>query len=101
MFFSLDHLRFDYRPYPIGIAAPVMAEARYREFVEAFPPIELFLGYEQMGARGVKFTLSEKENPKNYYSFVSSHPLLARVPPLGQVRRFHLPCTRHAARSTR
>jgi 2OG-Fe(II) oxygenase superfamily len=75
MFFSLDQLRFDYRPYPIGIAAPVMAEARYREFVDTFPPIELFLGYDQMGARGVKFTLSEKENPRNYHGFVGSHPL--------------------------
>ena len=75
MFFSLDNLRFDYHPYPIGIAAPVMDEASYREFVTAFPPMELFVGYGETGAPGLKFTLSEKENPRNYNSFVSSHPL--------------------------
>ena len=75
MFFSLDNLRFDYRPYPIGIAAPVMDGTSYREFVSAFPPMELFVGYGEMGAPGVKFTLSEKENPGNYHKFVRSHPL--------------------------
>ena len=75
MFFSLDNLRFDYRPYPIGIATPVMDAASYREFVSAFPPMELFVGYGEMGAPGVKFTLSEKENPGKYHKFVGSHPL--------------------------
>ena len=75
MFFSLDNVDFDYRPYPIGLATPVMKPAAYREFVAAFPPMDLFIGYGETGAPGVKFTLSEKENPENYTSFVRAHPL--------------------------
>lgn len=75
MYFSLENLQFDYRPYPIGLARPVMDPATYRQFVEAFPPMELFVGYGDMGTPGVKFTLSEKENPENYAGFVKSHPL--------------------------
>ncbi|MDF2094360.1 2OG-Fe(II) oxygenase [Aquibaculum arenosum] len=74
-YFSLDNLEFDYRPYPIGIARPVMAPEVYRQFVDAFPPMELFVGYGDMGTPGVKFTLSEKENPENYQKFVKEHPL--------------------------
>lgn len=75
MFFSLDNLKFDYKPYPIGLATPVMEPATYREFVAAFPPMDLFVGYADMGTPGVKFTLSEKENPDNYNSFVRGHSL--------------------------
>lgn len=75
MYFTLDNLAFDYQPYPIGLARPVMDPEVYRDFVAAFPPMDHFVGYEDMGTPGVKFTLSEKENPETYDRFVKGHPL--------------------------
>jgi len=75
MYFSLDALKFYYRPYPIGLASPIADDATYQRLVAAFPPMDLFVGYEDMGKPGVKFTLSEKENPRQYKSFVQSSPI--------------------------
>src|SRR5690625_292380 len=52
-----------------------MEPATYRQFVEAFPPMDIFVGYGDMGTPGVKFTLSEKENPDSYEKFIQGHPL--------------------------
>ena len=97
MFFSLDHLRFDYRPYPIGIAAPVMAEASYRRVRRGLPPMELFVGYGEMGAPGVKFTLSEKEESRELPQLRQVPPAVARVPSLAQVGRFTSMCSLRCA----
>lgn len=75
MFFDLKTLRFHYRPYPIGLADPIMEPDVYDRFVAAFPPMDLFVGYEDMGKPGVKFTLSEKENPRQYEKFIASSPI--------------------------
>ena len=72
---SYDHLQFRYEPFPIGIAKPVMPDARYGELVANFPPVELFESFEQMGKKGRKFTLSPKENAKKYNDFVQGNPL--------------------------
>ncbi len=70
MFLSLDSLQVRYRPYPIGIAQPAMAEDAYRLCVDNFPPLELFDDYEKLRKTSKKFTLSEKENQKAYKDFV-------------------------------
>lgn len=75
MFFDYDRAQFRYTPFPIGIAKPVMPDARYGELVKAFPSVELFESFEQMGKKGRKFTLSPKENAKKYDEFVQGSPL--------------------------
>ncbi len=75
MFLNLENLDVRYRPFPIGVARPVMAEDLYRRCVEAFPPLELFDDYDKILRPGRKYTLSEKENPKALQKFVSSNAL--------------------------
>ncbi|MFL5332935.1 MAG: hypothetical protein ACJ8H8_07085 [Geminicoccaceae bacterium] len=75
MFFDYGQAQFRYTPFPIGIAKPVMPDARYGELVANFPPVELFESFEQMGKKGRKFTLSARENKKRYDAFVQGSPL--------------------------
>ena len=75
MFFDYGQALFRYTPFPIGIAKPVMPDARYGELVANFPPVELFESFEQMGKKGRKFTLSAKENQERYDDFVQGNPL--------------------------
>lgn len=46
MFLSLDALTMRYRPFPIGIAQPAMADDLYRRCIDTFPPLELFDNYD-------------------------------------------------------
>ena len=75
MFFDYGKVEFRYTPFPIGIAKPVMPDARYGELVANFPPVELFESFEQMGKKGRKFTLSAKENRQRYDEFVQATPV--------------------------
>lgn len=75
MFFSYDHLKFRYDPFPIGLAKPIMEDGMYQQFVNNFPPIEIFESFEELGKKGRKYTLSEKENRKVYSDFIRSNPL--------------------------
>lgn len=75
MFFSYDHVKFRYDPFPIALAKPIMEPALYEQFVEHFPPIGILESFEQLGKKGRKHTLSEKENKKAYLDFVRSVPL--------------------------
>ncbi|MGH9847969.1 MAG: hypothetical protein ACREEM_55490, partial [Blastocatellia bacterium] len=62
-------MKFDYEPYPIGIARPALAPDYYRSLVESFPPIELF---EYKAEKGGKYSLSQVNNEKEYSRFVKS-----------------------------
>jgi hypothetical protein len=75
MFFDYSHLRFRYEPFAIGLARPILEESTYRAFVDNFPPLDLFKSFGAMGKEGRKFTLSEKESPETYKSFVRSNPV--------------------------
>lgn len=72
MFLSLEALAMRYRPFPIGIARPAMADDLYLRCVEGFPPLELFDNYDTILKPGKKYTLSEKENPKAFNDFIRS-----------------------------
>ncbi len=74
-FLNFDHLKFRYEPFPIGIAAPVVAEDVYQEMLDGFPTQEQFFDYRDVSKPGVKMVLSEKENSKPYMAFVRSNPL--------------------------
>jgi hypothetical protein len=75
MFFSYDEIKLRYDPFPIGLIKPIMEPGLYQQFVDNFPPIEIFESFEELGKRGRKYTLSEKENKKAYSDFVESIPL--------------------------
>ena len=75
MFFSYDHIKFRYDPFPIALAKPFMEPGLYEQFVQNFPPIGIFESFEELGKQGRKYTLSEKENKKVYLDFVHSIPL--------------------------
>lgn len=74
-FFDYDNFVFRYEPFPIGAVAPLMDEATYDEFIDNFPSADIFESFQEMGKRGEKLTLSERENPTVYKQFVKSHPL--------------------------
>lgn len=71
--FSKLAMRFD--PFPIGIAAPALDAALYREMVESFPSADLFEEHRSLGKPGAKLTLSEKSNPDRYHAFVRNTPV--------------------------
>jgi hypothetical protein len=52
MFFTYEHLKFRYDPFPIGLARPLMDEGTYRTFVENFPPLDIFKSFAVMGKEG-------------------------------------------------
>lgn len=75
MYFDYGHIDFRYTPFPIALAKPVMADDLYSQFVTDFPPVELFESFEELGKKGRKYILSEKENKQAYLEFVRSKPL--------------------------
>ena len=75
MVFDYRHAQFRYRPFPIALARPVLDDVAYQEFVAGFPDVGRLKRFADMGKPGVKYTLSEKESPREYGAFVSGHPL--------------------------
>lgn len=72
MFFSYQNLSFQYDPFPIGVARPLMDPDTYAEFVDSYPPVELFADLSKVG---YKYSLSEKFNRRQYHQLVRSNPL--------------------------
>ena len=72
MFFSYDHLRFRYEPFPIGIARPAIAPSLYEELVASYPPLDLFAYHPKVGH---KYTLSEKSNADKYHDVLRTRPV--------------------------
>lgn len=72
MYFSYDHLKFRYEPFPIGLAKPVMDQSTYQELVDSYPPIEYF---HYIAKLGKKYSLSERFNPSRYQSLIQSQPV--------------------------
>ncbi|MGF1640385.1 MAG: hypothetical protein ACFCUO_05500 [Rhodospirillales bacterium] len=72
MYFSYDHLKFRYEPFPIGYARPILDDACYREMVGAYPPVELFKYIPKIGK---KYSLSERYHGRRYREFVASSPV--------------------------
>ncbi len=67
MYFSYDHLKLRYEPFPIGLAKPILEESLYQKLVAAYPPIELFKYIPKIGK---KYSLSERYNGQQYREFV-------------------------------
>jgi len=70
MSFSLANLELRYEPFPIGVARPIMDDAAYRQYLDRYPPPELF---EFIPKVGNKYCLSEKYNSKSYSDWIRQH----------------------------
>jgi hypothetical protein len=71
-FFTWEHLRLRYEPFPIGLARPVLEPGLYREMVAAFPDQDRFATLAKVGD---KLSLGEKFGTKEFHALVAAHPL--------------------------
>ncbi len=72
MFFSYEHLKFRYEPFPIGLAKPVMDQSTYQSLVDNYPPIDDF---DYIPKLGRKYSLSERFNRRKYENLIHSNPV--------------------------
>jgi len=70
-----DALRFDYEPFPIGIAADVLAPDTYAEMLRCFPTATDFVAKTNLG---VKYSLSQVNNRAAYRRVIRRHPVWRR-----------------------
>lgn len=63
---------FCYRPFPIGLVKPAFEPGVYEALLDAFPPVELFKNISEIG---VKYSLSEKYNSRQFHDFVAKTPV--------------------------
>ena len=70
--FRFNDAEFLYEPYPIGLIRPVADDDVYRQLVEDYPPIDLFMHLPKVGH---KYVLSEKFNADNYHRFIRQSPV--------------------------
>lgn len=68
---NYDNLKFDFEPFPIGVARPALDEATYADLVANLPPIELF---EYKADKGGKYSLSQVNHARQYQQFIKSSP---------------------------
>ncbi|MDJ0588985.1 MAG: hypothetical protein QNJ72_03180 [Pleurocapsa sp. MO_226.B13] len=66
---NFEDTNFIYDPYPVGLARQVFEKNYYEKLVNTFPPQELF---SFMRLLGNKYSLSEKNNPRQYHDYVMS-----------------------------
>lgn len=71
----LDGLRFDYEPFPIGVATEVFAPDTYAAMVRCFPTAEDFVAKNSIG---VKYSLSQVNNRAAYRRVIERHPIWQR-----------------------
>lgn len=64
-----DNIKFDYDPFPIGIANPALEPNFYNELLDNWPSIDLF---EFKPEKGGKYSLSQVNNPSKYKEFIAS-----------------------------
>ncbi len=72
---SFDKISFDYEPYPIGIAHPVLAPQDYRDMVATFPDLNVFQAKDD---KGVKHSLSRHNNRRAYFDHLGKHEVWQR-----------------------
>ena len=55
-FLDFSALTLRYRPFPIGLARPIMEDGLYSQFVDGFPSPDRFDDYAYLGNPGAKYT---------------------------------------------
>ena len=72
---NLNGIKFDYDPYPIGIARSAMDPALYQELIDTFPDDKTFILKE---FNGVKYSLSQLNNRVGYYAHLHKNAAWGR-----------------------
>lgn len=72
---NFDAIKFDYEPYPIGMAKGALAPDLYRELIDTFPDDKLFVLKE---FNGVKYSLSKHNNKAAYFAHLSKNAAWGR-----------------------
>ena len=72
---NFENIRFDYDPYPIGIARGAIAPDVYQELIDSYPDSSVFVSKEY---HGVKLSLSQVNNKAGYYEFLRKSPAWKR-----------------------
>ncbi|GAB4358120.1 MAG: hypothetical protein Kow00114_10140 [Kiloniellaceae bacterium] len=72
---NFQSIKFDYDPYPIGIARGAFAPEIYRELVDTLPDDKIFVTKDNLG---VKLSLSQLNNRSGYMAHVRSNPMWKR-----------------------
>jgi hypothetical protein len=80
MALNFSESAFRYEPYPIGLSRNIFSQQSYPVYLQAWPPHSLFHGFRQSAdtEQIYKYSLSERNNPTAYETFVSSMPLWAQ-----------------------
>ncbi len=60
---NFDSIKFDYEPYPVGLARGALAPDFYEELINTFPSDDIFVSKEY---HGVKLSLSALNNGRGY-----------------------------------
>jgi len=72
---SYDNIRFDYDPFPIGLAAPAFKPDDYAEMVAGFPDLAAF---KAKASKGSKYSLSRHNNAAAYRRHLRKFPIWRR-----------------------
>ncbi|MPZ09794.1 MAG: hypothetical protein GEU89_06230 [Kiloniellaceae bacterium] len=72
---NFDNIRFDYDPYPIGLARRALAPGFYEELIDTFPDDRIFVSKD---FNGVKYSLSQLNNKSGYYDHLRKHGAWSR-----------------------
>ncbi|WP_340118187.1 hypothetical protein [Pelagibius sp. 7325] len=65
---NFKNIKFDYDPYPIGIARGAIAPDFYEELIDSYPADDIFVSKDY---HGVKLSLSQVNNRAGYYAHLS------------------------------
>jgi hypothetical protein len=72
---KFETIKFDYDPYPIGVARNAFASEVYRELVDTLPEDKIFVSKQNLG---VKLSLSQLNNRAGYHAHLQKHAVWKR-----------------------
>jgi len=68
---NFENIRFDYEPYPIGLARGALAPDLYSKLVDTFPKDDIFVSKD---FHGIKYSLSQRNNRAGYLAHFRQNP---------------------------
>src|SRR3546814_8816873 len=72
---KFQNIKFDYDPYPVGLARGAFAPEVYRALVDTLPDDKVFLAKEYLGT---KLSLSQLNNRAGYHAHLRQHAVWKR-----------------------
>src|SRR3546814_12483348 len=73
---KFQNIKFDYDPYPVGLARGAFAPEVYRALVDTLPDDKVFLAKEYLGT---KLSLSQPNNRAGYHAHLRQHAVWKRL----------------------